>query len=215
MNNEFAWDDESGQRQNVAIPSTLLISALGQIEDISRGVSMDLKQSGSYLFLVGHTRKELGGSHIALVNSLDGGSVPRVDLDTAPERLVQLHNAIGSGSVRSCHDLSEGGLAVAAAEMAFAGGIGVSLDLDELAAVSDGLQAAELLFSESPTRFLVEVTTESESTFRKAIEGQPVVQVGTTNDGDRLEIIGDDGQTLVDTSLADLKQAWQAPLDWN
>ena len=42
-----------------------------------------------------------------------------------------------------------------------------------------------------------------------------MVQVGTTNDGDRLEIIGNDGQTLVDTSLADLKQAWQAPLDWN
>ena len=215
LNNEFAWDDESGQRQNVAIPSTLLISALGQIEDISRVVSMDLKQSGSHLFLVGHTRKELGGSHIALVNSLDGGSVPRVDLDTAPERLVRIHNAIGSVSVRSCHDLSEGGLAVAAAEMAFAGGIGVSLDLNELATVSDGLESAELLFSESPTRFLVEVTAESESTFRKAVEGQPVVQVGTTNDGDRLEIIGNDGQTLGDTSLADLKQAWQAPLDWN
>ncbi|HAB13107.1 MAG TPA: phosphoribosylformylglycinamidine synthase subunit PurL [Planctomycetaceae bacterium] len=215
LNNEFAWDDESGQRQNVAIPSTLLISALGQVEDISRVVSMDLKQSGNRLLLVGHTRKELGGSHIALVNSLGGGSVPRVDLDTAPERLVRLHAAIGSGSVRSCHDLSEGGLAVAAAEMAFAGGIGVSLNLDELATVSDGLQAAELLFSESPTRFLVEVTAESESTFREAVEGQPVVQVGTTNDGDRLEIISDDGRTLVDTSLTDLKQAWQAPLDWN
>jgi len=215
LNNEFAWDDESGQRKSVAIPSTLLISALGQVEDISQVVSMDLKQAGNRLFLLGHTLKELGGSHIAVVNSLTGGTVPRVDLDTAPERLVRLHAAIGSGSVRSCHDLSEGGLAVAAAEMAFAGGVGVSLDLAELAAVSPGLSSAELLFSESPTRFLVEVTGDCEPAFREAVDGQPVIHVGTTNDGDRLEILGDDGGTLVDSSLADLKRAWQAPLDWD
>jgi len=215
LNNEFAWDDNSGQRQNVAIPSTLLISALGQIDDIARAVSMDLKQPGNRLLLIGHTHNELGGSHLALVNSLDGGTVPRVDLDNAPGLFVSLHSAISTGTVRSCHDLSEGGLAVSAAEMAFAGGIGVSLDLAELARASGGLENAVLLFSESPTRFLVEITAECEEAFRQAMDGQPVIHVGTTHEGDRLEIHGADGDLLIDSALHDLKRAWQSPLDWD
>ncbi len=215
LNNEFAWDDASGQRQSVAIPSTLLISALGQVDDITAIVSMDFKQPDSKLLLVGRTRLELGGSHLALVNSLSGGAVPRVDLENAPKLFAGLHAALSAGTLRSCHDLSEGGLAVAVAEMAFAGGIGATLDLGKMAEACDGLDEAVLLFSESPTRFLVEVAAESEEAFREALAGQPVVEVGTTCQDDRLEIRSGEGHLLIDSRLADLKQAWQAPLDWD
>ncbi|HYW78431.1 MAG TPA: phosphoribosylformylglycinamidine synthase subunit PurL, partial [Thermoguttaceae bacterium] len=118
LNNEFRPE---GADQPISIPPSLLISAMGQVDDVSRCVTMDLKESGNYLYQVGTTRNELGGSHFALVHGLSGGQVPRVDAETAKEMFAALHNAIDAGLVRACHDLSEGGLAVAIAEMAFAG----------------------------------------------------------------------------------------------
>ncbi len=91
-------------------------------------VTMDLKQPGNLLYLVGETRDEMGGSHFALVNDLAGGQVPTVDAEQARETFAAVHRAIHGGLVRACHDLSEGGLAVAAAEMAFAGGLGAQID---------------------------------------------------------------------------------------
>ncbi len=122
LNNEFSYVDPAGQRQTVAIPASLLISALGQIDDVSQAVTMDAKESGNLIYLVGRTKNELGGSHFALVNNLDGGDVPQVDLQLALQIFRAVHQAISRGLVRACHDLSEGGLAVAAAEMAFAHG---------------------------------------------------------------------------------------------
>ncbi|MEI8241012.1 MAG: AIR synthase related protein, partial [Actinomycetota bacterium] len=62
----------------ISIPPSLLISALGQVDDVSRCVTMDLKESGNLLYLVGLTKNELGGSHFAMVEGLSGGEVPRV-----------------------------------------------------------------------------------------------------------------------------------------
>ena len=84
LNNEFSYVDADGQPQTVAIPPSLLITALGQLDDVSRAVSMDLKESGNVVYLVGTTHDELGGSHYALVNDMHGGDVPRVDLEAAP-----------------------------------------------------------------------------------------------------------------------------------
>ena len=129
LNNEFSYIDAAGERQSIAIPPTLLISALGQIDDVAQCVTMDLKEPGNLLYLVGETQDELGGSHFALVHDLRGGQVPTVDPALAKRTFAAVHAAIDAGLVRACHDLSEGGLAVAAAEMAFAGGCGASVDL--------------------------------------------------------------------------------------
>jgi hypothetical protein len=91
---------------------------------------MDLKEPGNLLYLVGLTRNELGGSHFALIAGLDGGEMPKVDAAAAKQTFAAMHQAIHAGLVRACHDLSEGGLAVAAAEMAFAGGLGAKIRLD-------------------------------------------------------------------------------------
>ncbi len=93
-------------------------------------VTMDLKGPGNLLYLIGETKDEMGGSHYNLVNGLTGGNVPTVDKEMAPKIFRALHQAIKQGLILSCHDLSEGGLAVAAAEMAFAGGVGVELKLN-------------------------------------------------------------------------------------
>src|SRR5690606_7962643 len=126
LNNEFHTEGH-----HIVIPPTLLISAMGRVEDVRKCVSMDLKEAGNVVYLVGVTRGEMGGSHFNLVNGLDTGKPPLVDLELAPRIFRGLHQAISRGLVRSCHDLSEGGLAVALAEMAFAGGVGLEVQLPD------------------------------------------------------------------------------------
>jgi phosphoribosylformylglycinamidine synthase len=191
-----------------------LISALGQIDDCRRCVTMDLKQPGDLLYLVGLTRDELGGSHFALVEGLSGGDVPTVDCAVARRTFCALHAAISAGLLRACHDASEGGLAVAAAEMALAGGLGARIEL-ESAPRADGTPAhpVVLLFSESNTRFVCEVPPGSAAAFEQALAGVPLARVGEVVVGDRLQIALD-GRRVVDAPLALLKETWQAPLRW-
>ena len=215
LNNEFSYLDDNGEKQTIAIPATLLISAMGQIDDVSHCVTMDLKAAGNLLYLVGVTKDELGGSHYALIHSQAGGSVPTVDAAGAKQTFVSLHGAIKQGLVASCHDLSEGGLAVAAAEMAFAGGFGAQLDLSLLSVADDSLSTAARLFSESNTRFLCEVAPDQAEAFEKQLAGIPVARIGQTDAHARLVIQeSPDGRTLIDADIAELKQAWQQPLNW-
>ena len=220
LNNEFSYTDADGRRQTISIPPSLLISALGQVDDISRCVTMDAKEAGNRIYVVGMTRAELGGSHWSLVQGLSGGCVPTVDAVAAKRTFAALHAAISAGLVRACHDLSEGGLAAAAAEMAFAGGLGMSLrlgdvprDLGDLAGVE---RDACLLFSESNTRFLCEVTPKAAVRFEQALDGVPHAAVGEVESGSRLRIAGTDGGggLVIDAELAELKEAWQKPLRW-
>ncbi len=215
LNNEFSYVDSTGNKQTIAIPATLLISAMGQVEDVSQCVTMDLKAPGNLLYLVGATDDELGGSHFALVNDLEGGNVPQVDSETAKNTFAKLHQAIKHGMVRSCHDLSEGGLAVAAAEMAFAGGVGADIQLEKVPVGSDSLSDAARLFSESNTRFLCEVAEDSSAAFEGTLEGVPLAQVGQTHEDARLRIQSSTaGELLIDAGLEELKAAWQQPLAW-
>ena len=138
--------------------------------------------------------------------------MPRPNVDLAPRIFHKIHEAVRSGLVRSCHDLSEGGLAVALAEMAFAGGLGV--DVTRLAD-SAGLPDAVLLFSESTTRFVVEVRPDRVSAFEACLGSDiPLTQIGQTCKEPRLRIAGASGEWIVLAQLADLKEAWQKPLRW-
>jgi len=207
LNNEY----HSGG-QNIVIPPTLLISALGRVSDVRRCVTMDLKEPGNLLFLIGATKDEMGGSHYHLVQGLEGGVVPRPDLELAPRLFRKLHEAIQAGLVRSCHDLSEGGLAVAVAEMAFAGGVGADLArLSELAELPDEV----LLFAESTTRFVVEVRPAQAAAFQSILGSDiPLTQLGRTCKEPRLRIAGANGEWLIWAELAQLKDAWQKPMRW-
>ncbi len=216
LNNEFSFVDANGQKQTVAIPSSLLISALGQLDDVEQAVTMDLKAVGNVLLLIGSTANELGGSHFALVNGLEGGTVPRVDLALAPRIFTAVHEAIRQGLVRSSHDLSEGGLAAAVAEMAFAGGLGVSLDLQSLAKSSGLSDDAVLLFSESNSRFVLEVSATVQAAVESLCRSSnvPVVKLGEITSTDRVQIRGAAGAFVIDSALDELKQCWKQPLAW-
>lgn len=185
LNNEYTGED--GQKH--AIPGTLLISALGIVPDVDRTVTMDLKDSGNLLFLVGLTRDELGASARARLHGQPGGEVP------APPAQQQalfrtLHRAIAAGLVRSCHDLSEGGLAVAAAEMALAGRMGLHIHLSTVPVEAQYLSDGLILFSESLSRFLVEVAPEQRERFLDATRGLPVGELGRVTRAPTLLIDG-------------------------
>lgn len=213
LNNEFSYEKD-GEKVTISIPPSLLITAMGQVDDVEQCVTMDLKEPGHVLLLVGETHNEMGGSHFNLVGAGTGGDVPKVDMSSASRVFAAMHQAIRQGLVRSCHDLSEGGLAVALAEMAFAGGLGVTADLTALNH-TEGLGDAEVLFSESNTRFLIEVPTKNvplvQAIFVQGALKEPV-RIGQVNESDRLVVTGRDGAVLIDESLVDLKQTWQSPL---
>lgn len=209
LNNEYAL--EGGKR--VAIPGTLLVTAVCVAPDASRLVTMDLKGPGHALYLVGLTRPELLGSlFLELVAGEDaGGYPPLVDLERAPEVMRKVHRAIATGDVLAAHDLSEGGLAVAAAEMAFAGGVGLAIDLEGVPH-DGGPDDQALLFSESHSRFLLEVPPGATTRLEAALAGVPFARVGTTEPTGRLRVRGRGGATLIDESLVDLQAAWREPL---
>ena len=212
LNNEFTWVDDHGVKQSIAIPSSLLISAMGQVDDVANCVTMDLKEPGNLLYLIGTTYREFGGSHLFQVLNQRGGLVPQVRLDSAKKIFHTLHAAIGSKLVRSCHDLSEGGLATALAEMSFAGELGVDVDLASIAS-RDQLSATELLFAESNSRFVIEVEPGSQAELEKFFAGQAMMLLGRVTDNEQV-IMRNNQAKLIDLPWQQLFQAWHSPLDW-
>jgi phosphoribosylformylglycinamidine synthase len=217
LNNEYTHEGRS-----LAIPPTLLISAIGIVPDVRAAVTMDLKGAGNLLYLLGATSDELGGSLWAEVHGQAGGTVPRVDLSRAPDLFRALHQAMLLRLVRSCHDLSEGGLAVALAEMAIAGGHGVTVKLDRVHCGEGPADPFLALFSESPSRFLLEVAPEDGPRLEDVLSGYPLSRLGEVGPGPgaaagpapRLTI-EQFGRTLIDAPLDRLKEAWQRPLRWS
>jgi phosphoribosylformylglycinamidine synthase len=212
LNNEFVWSDSKGQKQQLVIPSSLLISAMGQIDDVRNAVTMDLKKTGNLLYLVGPTRDELGGSHLLHVLDQSGGKVPQVDVPLAKRIFMAVHSAMSQKLIRSCHDLSEGGLAVALAEMAFAGELGVDIDIAEVAKDSF-VSPLIALFAESNSRFLCEIPETRAAAFESCMANVPLFQLGSVT-GSSNVTIRSGSTTLVDLGWSALKARWRAPLDW-
>jgi phosphoribosylformylglycinamidine synthase len=221
LNNEFRVTLEGGQTQSIAIPPSLLISAIGQVDDCSKCVTMDFKEPGNLIYIVGITGDEMGGSHAGLVRNLSGGNVPKVNPQLAKATFAAVHAAIDAGLVRACHDLSEGGLAAAAAEMCIAGECGAWLSLEKVPSALFGVQLTEremdatLLFSESNTRFLIEVPPQHADALEAIFAGKaPCRPIGKVTDDMQLQVRGLTGVPCLAADVAQLKQTWKQPLDW-
>ena len=207
--NEYR-DTTTGEQR--AIPATLLISAICVISDIQHAVTMDAKAPGNYIYVVGNTYPELGGSHYFGIHGFIGNNAPVVRPDEGKLTMEKLSTAISNGLVRSCHDCSEGGIGVAAAEMAFAGGYGMSLDLSNIPTGNEITADDMLLFSESNSRFLVEIEPQHQQAYETHMTGVPIGCLGTVTDTPNFIINGTARHRIVETSIDTLKSAWQAPL---
>ncbi len=209
LNNEFEFEGKT-----ISIPHTLLISAISVMEDVNRAVSMDFKQAGDLIYIVGATHNELGGSEYFRDRGFTGNSVPKVNPQRAKELMDSLSTATREGLIRACHDCSEGGIGVALAEMAFAGGLGGNIYLESVPLGEPIDRDDFILFSESNSRFLVEVAPENRDKFEEIMSGVSFAAIGQVIDSNVLEIYGLNGKKVVASSLGELKEAWQKPLRW-
>ena len=249
LNNEYR---SAGER--LAVMPTLLISAVGVIDDAAQTIDMSLKQPGNLLYQIGITRNELAGSHYLeiisreddevrshsrggggadagrkplrspLVPSLDisilNTTIPHVNIATARTTMKALGQAIRKGLVQACHDLSEGGLAIAASEMSLAGLLGMTIDiglvpLEDSPSVRARFIAPPLntilLFSESATRFLVEIASEQQAAFEAHLHANGVQDfacIGNVTGTGRF-ILQNDEQVLIDLPVSELQAAWR------
>jgi len=140
--------------------------------------------------------------------------VPTVDPESAKRIFIAISESISAGLVSSCHDCSEGGIAVAAAEMAFAGGLGVEISLKNVPADNDVDRDDVLLFSESNSRFIVGVEPQKQANFESVLKGLPFAQIGVVNGSETLTIYGRNGNRVIDEKLGRLKESWQKTLRW-
>lgn len=193
------------------VTPTLLITALGIIPDIRSAVTMDLKAPGDLLYLVGETRPELGGSEYYHDRGFLGRSVPKVYAAEARRNFEGLINAIDRHAVKACHDLSEGGLGIAVSEMALSGSLGLEIDLGAVE-ISSHMREDFILFSESNSRFLVEVPITKQQEFEKALGGVRFSRIGRTVQRPLLEVRDSRGDVIVDAASSEMRERWKSVL---
>ncbi len=197
--NYFLTDDGP-----VSIPVTALVSGMGIVEKAEHIIGSSLRKADSVICLLGETTPELGGSVYARVHNLKGQPAPSTDAAANLTRYRAYHAAVKAGLILSTHDVSEGGLAVSAAEMAFSLKGGLELVIPEQ------LGSDEFLFSESPGRFLIEVSPANLTAAQQALPGLQVLGHATAVHGN-LKITGH-GKVLVDESILELKGLWKSGL---
>jgi len=207
MKNDYRIGD-----RRIGIPPTLLVSMVGQMKDASKAVTMDVKRPGHLVYVVGTTGHHLAATEWAGHHGWTGASVPVVDLKENEERYRRLHEAICHDLVASCHDLSDGGLGVALAESAFAGDLGMDVDLGLVPREELG-HGEVILFAETPGRFLVTVSPRVTEDWERLMADQEMALVGTVTEEKRLKVKGLTRGVVIDLDLETLRDAWKRPLD--
>jgi len=206
MKNDYRIGDNK-----ISIPPTVLFSIMGKIEDVRKAVTMDVKQAGDLVYIVGETFDELGGSEYYAMRGDVGNRVPRVDGPRAKKMYLALNKVVDSGLIASCHDCSDGGMGVALAECSFAGGLGMEIDLR--AVPTGGIVRNDTLFySESASRFIVTVSTHLKGEFEKVMKGNTIAEIGRVVEDSVFKVVGLEGKVMVDADIYELKQAWKSPL---
>ena len=190
------------------VTPTLLITGIGVIPNIQNTISMDLKTVGNYIYIVSDTFNELGGSEYYKLKGYLGASVPKVRGSKAKRTFRAITEAIDGCLIKSCHDISEGGLAVAAAEMAFAGGLGLEIELKKVPG-KELTRNDFVLFSESNSRFLVEVAEADKEDFENLMKGKVCALIGKVTKEQKLVIKGLNKKVVIDATLETLRNSWK------
>lgn len=211
LNNQLKYvDPETGNERTIEIPPTLLITGIGIVPDLARTTTMDAKRPGNLLVLVGETQSNMGGSHHQTLFGLPGGAdarVPSTNLERGPKLARGIAAAIASGLVQSAHDVSDGGLLCAVAEMLIAGQEGTGATIDLSAIHSSPAVAA---FSESPSRYVLEVAPSDLNRLGQILRDLPHRQFGEINDSGRFTWTS----AGVDLPVSSLAETWLSTLNW-
>jgi phosphoribosylformylglycinamidine synthase subunit PurSL len=206
LHNEFRAGDRT-----IRIPGCILITAMSVIADVTRTLTTDLKRAGSLLVLVGTTKDELGGSVYYKTKGELGRNVPRVHKQAGLDLLRAVHRALGARCALAAHDLSEGGLGAAVAEMGIGGKLGAEVDLAKVHG-STGLRPEQILFSESQSRILLEVAPDRLADLQANLHQVPFAVIGQVTKEPML-VFTHGRQPVARLELAAVEAAWKRPLD--
>lgn len=205
-------NDYLGGGSRIAIPPTVLFTVLGVLPNVMATQSMDFKQPGDFIYVLGPTWREMAGSEAATALGLKGGRVPHVDAQASLLRYRAVNALMGQRALDACHDCSDGGLAVALAEMCIGGRLGARVNLDAVPAL-EPMHLTELLYSESAGRLIVSVRPDLAVLLDAVARWQVAARIGEVTDTGRLTMTSGDS-VLVDASVEDLTKAFKATLNW-
>lgn len=206
------YNEYTENGKSLAIPGTILISGIGIVEDVRKAVTMDFKQAGNSIYLIGTTHDELGGSiYLENLGQL-GVNVPQVDFKTALKIYQAVSRATAGGLVKALHDCSEGGLAVGLTEMAFSGGFGLTAMLGKVLYKGSRKRDDILLFSESNSRLIAEVAPAKEKEFERLFKGLPAAKIGTVESSPEIVMYGVKNDVVINGRADEFKEIWQKPL---
>lgn len=198
-------NDFKSAGRKISVPPTILYSMVAKIPDVRKTVTSDLKAAGDLIYQLGETYNELGGSEFFRLFGATGTQVPQVRKGTALDLYLKVMQANRSGLIQSCHDISDGGLAVALAETLFGTGLGADISL-----LDNELSPVVQLFSESHSRFIASVRREDQTEFEKLMAGR-VRLLGEVTESGCLQVrIGEN--LLFDLTVSALQEAWDSPL---
>ncbi len=208
MKNDYRHEDI-----RISVPATLLISMLGVMEDARKAVTSDAKCPGDIVFVMGETLNEMGGGEFFASKNITGCSVPKVRPEETVPRYRALHKAINKGLIRSCHDASDGGLAVCFAETAIGGDLGMDVDISR-APKSIGLTKwpGVILFSESQGRFVLTVKPEHAEEVEGLLRPHGAARVGTITGDGIFRIRGAGGDEVIRLTVGEMQHAFKETL---
>lgn len=209
-------NDSTRGGRKISIPPTLLFSAVGKIDDVRQAITMPFKQSGDAVYVLGHTRDEMGGSELHRYLAAEqekpdhiGGELPKVDAHAAMELYSRLHQAITKGLVASSHTPTLGGLAAGLSLCCIGGNVGADIDLRP---AGPDLSDDVLLFSESNSRFILTCAPEHITQLEAHFTGAPLFRIGTVRSDDQLNITGVKGTPLVIADISRLRKSFRGTL---
>jgi len=209
MKNDYMFKDIK-----ISVPQTVLISAISVIDDVRRAVTIDLKDAGDLIIVIGKTYAELAGSEYLAAFGLHGNMPPRVRGRVAKRTYRAIERAMTAGLIKSCHDISDGGFACCLAESAFAGGLGVDVELSKVPSVAI-YRDDFLLFSESASRFIVSVEEGCYEKFAALLKGVPFSVIGRVRADGGFNIKGMNGNQIMAAKIEELEAAWLQPFKEN
>jgi len=198
----------------ISIPPTILFSIMGKIDDSEKTMTMDAKSPGDYIYIVGTTKNELGGSEYFAEKGFVGNAVPKVDIETNLSLYRNIRDAIRAGLIASCHDVSDGGIGTALSEVALAGDLGMEVDLRRAPRGGEVNRDDYLLFSESAGRFIITVKKHRSLDFERALKNLPFERIGAVTDEKKLNVTGLSGTVIIDIPIDDVRREWQKPLSF-
>jgi phosphoribosylformylglycinamidine (FGAM) synthase-like enzyme len=202
---------ETPDGRTVSVPMTLVMSALGIVEDVSDVLGTAVVSPSAKICLLGRTRPELLGTAYAEVTDLQSGTVPDVDPNRALQHYQRFYEAVRSGLVTSAHDVSEGGLGVCLAEMGFGDRVGMNVSLERVP-VEHEISSTEILYSESGGRIVFTVDEDDVEQIQSIMADESFAVIGeATKDHHRLKI--EDNDLIVDEPLKELKHSWTTGLE--